>query len=438
MRMHRFIRPLVLALMLLSIPALSFGGVAISVSIGPPPIPVYTQPLCPGPGYMWTPGYWAWGDDGYYWVPGTWVVAPEAGLLWTPGYWGWGGGAYLWHVGYWGPHVGWYGGINYGFGYVGHGYEGGEWRGRNFYYNRSVNNVNVTNVTNVYNKTVIVNNNNRVSYNGGRGGLHAEPNARERQWDHERHIEPTRAQSAHFQQASRNPQLLARNNGGRPAVAATSRPGEFSGRGIVGARSAGGPVNREALNANPKNTPAPRNEARPNEGNARGSNVPRPNNANNERGNVTAAGSPHNVPRPNNAPRAEASSNSPRENTGHNVPRPPDASSNGRETTAHSTATPARPVATPHNNTANGGGGPREPSSPRASAPREPSPSHANAPRQSAPAAHASAPREPSPSHASAPRESSPHASAPARSAPAPHGESRGGGEKPSGEKPKR
>ena len=41
------------------------------------------------------------------------------------------------------------GGINYGFGYTGVGYEGGYWRGREFYYNRSVTNINTTNITNV-------------------------------------------------------------------------------------------------------------------------------------------------------------------------------------------------------------------------------------------------------------------------------------------------
>src|SRR5271157_201113 len=54
-------------------------GIGISVRIGPPALPVYAQPICPGPGYLWTPGYWAWSDDdGYYWVPGTWVVRPSA------------------------------------------------------------------------------------------------------------------------------------------------------------------------------------------------------------------------------------------------------------------------------------------------------------------------------------------------------------------------
>src|SRR6516225_11365812 len=52
------------------------GGIAVDVA--PPPLPVYDQPPIPAPGYIWTPGYWAWDDaTGYYWVPGTWVLPPE-------------------------------------------------------------------------------------------------------------------------------------------------------------------------------------------------------------------------------------------------------------------------------------------------------------------------------------------------------------------------
>ena len=96
---------------------------------------------------------------------------PQVGVLWTPGYWGWGGGPYLFHAGYWGPHIGFYGGVNYGFGYGGVGYEGGYWNHGSFAYNRSVNNVSNVSVTNVYNKTVINNTTvNRTSFNGGTGG----------------------------------------------------------------------------------------------------------------------------------------------------------------------------------------------------------------------------------------------------------------------------
>ncbi len=78
-------------------------GIGISVHIAPPPLPVYVQPPLPAAGYIWTPGYWAYGDAGYYWVPGTWVLPPQPGYLWTPGYWGYAGGTYGWHAGYWGP-----------------------------------------------------------------------------------------------------------------------------------------------------------------------------------------------------------------------------------------------------------------------------------------------------------------------------------------------
>src|SRR5437763_7119745 len=236
MQITRLVRCLVLALVVQAISPSSFAGVFVSVNIAPPVLPVYTQPACPGDGYIWTPGYWAYGPDGYFWVPGTWVVAPEPGLLWTPGYWGWNGGAYLWHAGYWGPHIGFYGGVNYGFGYFGEGYEGGYWHGRNFYYNRSVNNVNITNV-HIYNRTVVNNVTvNRVAYNGGPGGINRRPSHQDERFMHERHFEATHTQVEHEHGARGNREFLASVNHGRPAIAATSRPGEFRGHNVVAAR----------------------------------------------------------------------------------------------------------------------------------------------------------------------------------------------------------
>src|SRR5580698_3375504 len=161
MRYATVLRSLLFSFVLLVLSQVSLGQVSISVGFGPPAIPVYEQPICPGDGYIWTPGYWAYDDggDGYYWVPGTWVLAPEPGYLWTPGYWGWGGSAFLWHGGYWGPHVGFYGGINYGFGYFGVGFEGGYWNHGSFMYNRAVMNVGGVHV-NVYEHPVTVVHNN--------------------------------------------------------------------------------------------------------------------------------------------------------------------------------------------------------------------------------------------------------------------------------------
>jgi hypothetical protein len=260
------VRSLLLAAVVILFSAASFGQVLISVRIGPPALPVYAQPICPGPGYFWTPGYWAWNDEGgYYWVPGTWVMAP-VGMYWTPGYWGWGGGFYVWHVGYWGPHIGFYGGINYGFGYGGVGFVGGEWRGGGFYYNRSVTNVSVTNVTNVYNKTVIVNNTtvNNVSYNGGAGGVQAQPTAAEKTAMNEPHTAPLAAQTQHQTLASQNKQNFASVNQGKPAIAATARAGDFSSHSVVAARSAGGAYHPPAMSpqaARGPSTPAPQNKS---------------------------------------------------------------------------------------------------------------------------------------------------------------------------------
>src|ERR1700749_2218709 len=117
-------------------------SVGVSVRLAPPAIPVYEQPLCPVDGYLWIPGYWAYGDEGYYWIPGYWTAPPVEGYLWTPGYWGYAGGIYGWHAGYWGPHVGFYGGVNYGYGYAGVGYVGGGWVGGRFRYNTAVTHVN--------------------------------------------------------------------------------------------------------------------------------------------------------------------------------------------------------------------------------------------------------------------------------------------------------
>ena len=234
MRIARFICWSLLTVGLLTIPGQSQAqvAVAISVRVAPPELPVYVQPICPGPGFIWIPGYWAYGPDGYFWVPATWVEAPEIGLLWTPGYWGWEDGFYIWHAGYWGPEVGYYGGINYGFGYSGVGFFGGYWKDRTYFYNRTVTNVDVRIVRNTYSSTVGVNNTtiSRVSFNGGPEGVAARPTSREMAAERQRHSTMTSEQMQQQQAAVANRTLLASVNHGRPDVAATVRPGQFSGR----------------------------------------------------------------------------------------------------------------------------------------------------------------------------------------------------------------
>jgi len=204
-------------------------GIGISVPVAPPALPVYVQPPLPEPGFIWTPGYWAWGDAGYYWVPGVWVRPPRLGVLWTPGYWGFAGGVYGWHGGYWGPHVGFYGGVNYGFGYGGIGFFGGEWRGGVFAYNRAAANFGSVQVTNVYENRAVVEqntivNNNHVAFNGGAGGINRAPSAEEQRFAGENHFQPTALQVQHQSNAGMDRAQLASVNQGRPSTTAMSRP----------------------------------------------------------------------------------------------------------------------------------------------------------------------------------------------------------------------
>jgi hypothetical protein len=222
------VRKVVVGAALAIAPVASFAGVFISVGIAPPVLPVYTQPICPGDGYLWNPGYWGYGDAGYYWIPGVWVRPPQVGLLWTPGYWGWGGSAYIFHAGYWGPHVGFYGGVNYGFGYGGVGFGGGRWEGGRFAYNTAVVNVNRTVIHNTYIDNTVINRTtvyNHTSFNGGAGGIQAHATAQETSYAHENHFAATAEQNNHMQMAHADRNNFASVNGGHPQTAAYSRPG---------------------------------------------------------------------------------------------------------------------------------------------------------------------------------------------------------------------
>jgi hypothetical protein len=324
MNLFRSARWLMLGLLLAVIPvSQARAGVFISVGVAPPILPVYVQPPCPEPGLMWTPGYWAYDYDngGYYWVPGAWVPAPYEGALWTPPFWGWESGVYMFHPGYWGMHVGYYGGVNYGFGYMGVGFVGGEWHGRDFAYNTAVVNVNRTVIHNTYINTTVVHettivNNNHIAYSGGPNGIHHDPGPEERVAMHEQHLAPTQYQQQHIQQARTersnffnanhgHPQQLALarplpaahynppaaganmrgNAGGRPAdvngnAGANARPGGFNGNANGGVNARPGNVNggnagargeyRPAAPANqpsarpaPESRPAPQQQYRP-------------------------------------------------------------------------------------------------------------------------------------------------------------------------------
>ena len=224
------LRSLLAALALGVLPATAVHALGVAITVAPPPIPVYEQPLCPVEGYLWTPGYYEYDYDiaSYYWVEGVWVPPPRVGLLWTPGYWGYLDNVYTFHTGFWGPRVGFYGGINYGYGYGGYGYYGGRWDRNVFRYNTAVTRVNANNIRNTY-----VDNNfrnraeNRASFNG-RGGIVASASRDER-----RAARAERLQATAVQRGARDQARAAHNPGGpRNAVnrevarnAAANNPG---------------------------------------------------------------------------------------------------------------------------------------------------------------------------------------------------------------------
>jgi hypothetical protein len=73
----------------------------VVVAQAPPAVRVEAQTISPGPGYVWTRGYWRWTGAGYEWVPGGWVIRPNPGTMWVEGHWvrrpvGW-----VWVAGHW-------------------------------------------------------------------------------------------------------------------------------------------------------------------------------------------------------------------------------------------------------------------------------------------------------------------------------------------------
>jgi len=241
----------------------------VSAPQPPPALPTYEQPAAPEPGYIWTPGYWSYTPQGYYWVPGAWTQPPYTGALWTPGYWGGYGGGYRFHHGFWAAHIGFYGGINYGFGYVGIGYQGGYWNGPHFFYNQYANHIDI-NINPgfreaVYQRNVVVNNtvisnrvvnnttvnnvtiNNRtinnVSYNGGQGGIQVQPRPAELAVLREQRVPPMQAQVQQQRTAASSPQQFYARNQGRPAETAAARP-LVADRGIAAPAHTTAQINR--------------------------------------------------------------------------------------------------------------------------------------------------------------------------------------------------
>ena len=204
------------------------------ITEAPPPLLQYEQPPIPAEGYIWTPGFYQHSRVGYYWIPGVWVEPPSVGLLWTPGYWGFSGGYYSWNAPYWGPTVGYYGGINYGYGYFGRGYEGGRWDGGRFRYNEAHNNFGDRRFSNSYNApTQYRGNGGRTSFNGGTNGVRDQPGPGQQLLSPDQRRPPTAAQTQHYGASQGNVGLQQLGN---PGTARYGAP-----QGNVGLQQLGNP-----------------------------------------------------------------------------------------------------------------------------------------------------------------------------------------------------
>jgi len=142
MRIARSLRLTLLAFAISLIPASSYAGVFVSVNFGPRFYPSMFNRFVHNPASCGLPatGPTALTATTGFPAPGCRLpISALSGLLAT----GAGGGLYVFHPGYWGRHVGYYGGVNYGFGYMGIGFAGGMWRGGAFAYNAAVVHVGV-------------------------------------------------------------------------------------------------------------------------------------------------------------------------------------------------------------------------------------------------------------------------------------------------------
>jgi hypothetical protein len=72
------------------------------VRYGPPPAPRYgVMGIAPGPGYVWTDGYWDRRGGQWAWIDGRWLRPPHRRAVWVPGTWRQERGGWRFHRGYW-------------------------------------------------------------------------------------------------------------------------------------------------------------------------------------------------------------------------------------------------------------------------------------------------------------------------------------------------
>jgi hypothetical protein len=82
----------------------AFGRVDIGISVGTmPPPPRFVGPVgvAPGPGYVWTNGFWDWNGGRWVWVDGRWGSPPRGHRVWVEPYYHRYHDGYHYHRGHW-------------------------------------------------------------------------------------------------------------------------------------------------------------------------------------------------------------------------------------------------------------------------------------------------------------------------------------------------
>ena len=69
--------------------------------VAPPPLRREVVIASPGPGFVWTAGYWSYAGRDYVWVPGAWVRPPRARAVWVAPRWERAGGRWGFRGGHW-------------------------------------------------------------------------------------------------------------------------------------------------------------------------------------------------------------------------------------------------------------------------------------------------------------------------------------------------
>jgi hypothetical protein len=77
------------------------GGGRYYARYGPPAPRYGVVGMAPGPGYIWTDGYWDWRGRNWYWVDGRWQRPPRPRAVWVRPEWRHEGRGCRFHRGRW-------------------------------------------------------------------------------------------------------------------------------------------------------------------------------------------------------------------------------------------------------------------------------------------------------------------------------------------------